>query len=182
MRNTITVTGIFEGDAGLAQSLEGLRRLSIPLWNISVLNVNLKNLPVIDAARLLAVHPEGRVISIFGLSGATAGAVFLVCANLLSPPWGLLRGLGFFTSLGVGAVLGCMLGSLVGCVVGSAVAQLYKSARTNEGKLTSNKNVIVVQVPEQSPKVQAVRTILQEYGAAVTEEGVQRKPHSLASH
>jgi hypothetical protein len=178
MRNSITVTGIFDGDAGIAQSLEGLRRLSIPVWNISVLNVNFKNLRVIDAARLLAVHPEGRVISIFGLSGATAGAVFLVCATLLSPPWGLLKGLGFFTSLGVGAVLGCMLGSLVGCAVGSAVAQVSKSARTNEGKLASNKNAIVVQVPEQSPQVQAVKTILQEYGAAVTVEAVHRKPDS----
>jgi hypothetical protein len=80
--------------------------------------------------------------------------------------WGLLPELGLFTTLGLGAVLGCMSGTLIGMVVGSFISGC--SGNVHEVKLVGNKILITVRGGEPS-RVQGEQKIMKDCGAvAVT--------------
>jgi hypothetical protein len=100
--------------------------------------------------------------------GSIAGVLIAFCANLISAPWGLMRGLGLPASLALGAVLGCMLGTLIGCMVGSVLSVFPHNVQA--GRLSGNKVALAVQVLEQSSEKNAVIAIMQEFGAVMTVE------------
>ncbi len=170
MRNPTTIAGIFDGDANVAQCLKYLCRLSIKVENISISGVESRNLRVL-IRRLLAVRPDkGKVISIVGLAGSIAGVLIALCATVTSPPWGLLRDLSMLGSLALGGILGCMCGTLIGCVVASVLSSCPPKVRGGR-RLAGNQMAIDVQVPEQSPEKDAVRAIMEKFGAVVTVKG-----------
>jgi hypothetical protein len=174
MRIPTTITGIFVDDENVAQCLKYLCRLSIPVENISISGVKSSNLRVL-ARRLLAISPDkGRVINFLGLSGSIAGLLIILYALVLSPPWGQLRNLGMLGSLALGSILGYMCGTLIGCVVASSLS--FFSRNVPEGRLAERKVAISVQITEQFPDKEAVRAIMQEFGAVVTlkEHGLSR--------
>jgi hypothetical protein len=166
MRNSTIITGIFNGDANVAQCLQYLCRQSIAVEKISVFAAESSNLRVV-ARRLFAVRLDtGKVISIVGLSGSIAGVLVAMCARVMSPPWELLPELGMLGSLALGAVLGRMCGTLIGCVVASVVSSFPRNLW--KGRLARNQVAITVQVQAQSPEKNAIRAIMQEFGTVVT--------------
>jgi hypothetical protein len=143
--------------------------MNLPVENILVVGATSKKLRAV-AENLLMVRPEGRVMSTFALTGAAAGIVIAFCADIVSPSWGILRSLGLVTSLGAGAVLGCMLATLIGAIVGSFLSEVPGNVR-NE-KLADGTVIISVKVPVGSSETQAINTRMQDCGAlSVTVDG-----------
>lgn len=164
MRTLITLTGKFNSKANLAHCLNCFGKLGIPRGDISTADNSLTHFRG-RTSRVSSVDREDKLGSRFGLPGAIIGGVIGIIGSALSQPWGVLGELGLLGSLALGLVLGCMCGTLIGCLVGSIGSESFATAQ--EKRTATNKLAISVKLENESFKEQAVKAIMEEFGAVV---------------
>lgn len=66
---------------------------------------------------------KGSIIEKCAIAGTLIGIAVMLPLTLASHSYTLISELGFFYSLALGAILGCMISTLIGCVVAGIISE-----------------------------------------------------------